>query len=103
LILSPSKLGPFYDEKNSNFQISTGAVAFSLVAKMARVKTHLLRAVSAVVGEAGLARLRKLNGEQGATSFVLQKALNRRAQSEGKDRINLSVTLSYVTRMMADC
>ncbi len=93
--LTIENFGPFYGETEFQFSNLDGRCGILIGGKNGAGKTHLLRALYlAVVGETGQHDLKKLDGEQGATSFVLQKALNRRAQAEGKDRINLSVTLS---------
>ena len=70
-------------------------VAFSSVVRMVQGKTHLLRALYlAVVGEAGVGDLKKVEPASEATRFVFERSLNRRAQAEGKDTVRLQVKIS---------
>lgn len=93
--LSISNFGPFYQTTNFDFATSSDSSPHVLIGgKNGAGKTHVLRALYlAVVGEAGLGDLRKVESGSDATRFSFAKALNRRASREGDDTCKLRVAI----------
>ncbi|MDQ3815013.1 MAG: AAA family ATPase [Armatimonadota bacterium] len=93
--LTIENFGPFYGETELQFGNLDGRCGILIGGRNGAGKTHLLRALYlAVVGESGKGDLLKMDRESGATSFVLEKSLNRRAQAEGKDTTKLTITIA---------
>src|SRR5947207_2711746 len=93
--LTVENFGPFYGPFDFKFSDLDGRCGILVGGKNGAGKTHLLRALYlAAVGESGPVDLVKMDKDSDATRFNLQKSLNRRAQSEGKDTVKLSITIS---------
>jgi len=93
--LTLENFGPYYGEHTFNFCTLDDRCGILVGGKNGAGKTHLLRALYlAVVGEAGVIDLKKVEPGSEATRFVFEKALNRRAESEGQDTLRLRVGLS---------
>ncbi len=93
--LTLENFGPFYGEHAFSFGTLDDRCGVLIGGKNGAGKTHLLRALYlAVVGESGVIDLKKVEPSSEATRFVFEKALNRRAQSEGADTIRLQVSIS---------
>src|SRR5580765_2479250 len=87
--------GPYYGEHTFNFATLEDRCGVLIGGKTGAGKTHLLRALYlAVVGEAGVLDLKKVEPGSEATRFLFEKSLNRRAQAEGRDTIRLQVGIS---------
>ena len=93
--LSITNFGPFYETTNFDFVAPADSSPHVLIGgKNGAGKTHVLRALYlAVVGEAGLGDLRKVESGSDATRFSFAKALNRRASREGADACKLRVDI----------
>lgn len=98
--LTLEDFGPFYGEHTfilSNLEERTGIL---IGGKNGTGKTHLLRALYlAIVGEIGKGDLKRVETDSDATRFIFDKALNRKAQSEGKDTVKLSVKITQVDNL----
>jgi energy-coupling factor transporter ATP-binding protein EcfA2 len=93
--LTLENFGPFYGEHTFNFGTLEGRCGIVIGGKTGAGKSHLLRALYlAVVGEAGVFDLKKVEPGSEATRFLFENSLNCRAQAEGRDTIRLEVTLS---------
>jgi DNA sulfur modification protein DndD len=93
--LTLENFGPYYGEHTFNFDTLEDRCGILIGGKNGAGKTHLLRALYlAVVGEPGVVDLKKVEPGSEATRFSFERALNRRAQAEGKDTIRLQVTVS---------
>ncbi|HLG14124.1 MAG TPA: AAA family ATPase [Blastocatellia bacterium] len=93
--LTLENFGPYYGEHSFNFGPLEGRCGILVGGKNGAGKTHLLRALYlAVVGEAGVVDLKKVEPASEATRFVFEKSLNRRALSEGQDTVRLEVAIS---------
>lgn len=93
--LTLENFGPYYGEHVFTFGVLDERCGIVIGGKNGVGKTHLLRALYlAVVGEAGVVDLKKVEPASEATRFVFEKSLNRRAQAEGQDTIRLQVTIS---------
>lgn len=93
--LSLENFGPYYGEHTFNFGPLDDRCGILIGGKTGAGKTHLLRALYlAVVGEAGVVDLKKVEPAFDVTRFVFEKSLNRRAQAEGQDTVRLQVTIS---------
>src|SRR5688500_13105499 len=93
--LAIEDFGPFYGPHEFTFTNIDNRCGILIGGKNGAGKTHLLRALyMAVVGEGGRMDLAKMDKDSDATRFNLEKSLNRRAQSEGKDTVRLSINLS---------
>ena len=93
--LTLENFGPYYGEHTFDFGPVEDRCGILIGGKNGVGKTHLLRALYlAVVGEAGVGDLKKVEPASEATRFVFEKSLNRRAQAEGKDTVRLQVKIS---------
>ena len=93
--LTLENFGPYYGEHTFNFGTVEDRCGILIGGKNGAGKTHLLRALYlAVVGEAGVGDLKKVEPVSEATRFVFERSLNRRAQAEGKDAVRLRVEIS---------
>ncbi len=93
--LTLENFGPYYGEHTFNFGTVEDHCGILIGGKNGAGKTHLLRALYlAVVGEAGVGDLKKVEPASEATRFVFERSLNRRAQAEGKDTVRLQVKIS---------
>ena len=93
--LTLENFGPYYGEHVFNFGTVEDHCGILIGGKNGAGKTHLLRALYlAVVGEAGVGDLKKVEPASEATRFVFERSLNRRAQAEGKDTVRLQVKIS---------
>ena len=93
--LTLENFGPYYGEHTFNFGTVEDRCGILIGGKNGAGKTHLLRALYlAVVGEAGVGDLKKVEPASEATRFVFERSLNRRAQAEGKDTVRLQVKIS---------
>jgi DNA sulfur modification protein DndD len=93
--LTLKNFGPYYGEHTFNFGTLQGRCGILIGGKNGVGKTHLLRALYlGVVGESGVVDLKKVEPAAEATRFVFEKALNRRAQSEGQDAMRVEVSLT---------
>ena len=93
--LTLENFGPYYGEHTFNFGTVEDRCGILIGGKNGAGKTHLLRALYlAVVGEAGVGDLKKVEPSSEATRFVFEKSLNRRAQAEGEDTVRLQVKIS---------
>ena len=93
--LTLENFGPYYGEHTFNFGTVEDHCGIIIGGKNGAGKTHLLRALYlAVVGEAGVGDLKKVEPASEATRFVFERSLNRRAQAEGKDTVRLQVKIS---------
>ena len=93
--LTLENFGPYHGEHSFNFGPLEGRCGILVGGKNGAGKTHLLRALYlAVVGEAGVVDLKKVEPASEATRFVFEKSLNRRALSEGLDTVRLEVAIS---------
>jgi DNA sulfur modification protein DndD len=93
--LTVENFGPFYGEHIFDFSTLEGRCGLLIGGKTGAGKTHLLRALYlAVVGEAGVVDLKKVEPGSEATRFVFENLLNRRARAEGRDTFRLHVVLS---------
>jgi len=87
--------GPFYGSHELDFRSLEGKCGILVGGKNGAGKTHLLRALYlAVVGESGVGDLKRLETGSDATRFVFEKSLNRRALSEGQDKMCLKAVVS---------
>lgn len=87
--------GPFYGEHTLNFGSLEGRCGILVGGKNGAGKTHLLRALYlAVVGEAGVGDLKRVETGSDATRFIFDRSLNRRAQAEGQDTVRFKVSIS---------
>ncbi|PIY37064.1 MAG: hypothetical protein COZ05_23010 [Armatimonadetes bacterium CG_4_10_14_3_um_filter_59_10] len=87
--------GPYYGEHTLNFGTLDDRCGVLIGGKNGAGKTHLLRALYlAVVGEAGVIDLKKVEPSSEATRFLFDRSLNRRAQAEGQDTVRLQVVVS---------
>ncbi len=93
--LSITNFGPFFGTTDFDFSTPEDKTPHVLIGgKNGAGKTHVLRALYlAVVGEAGLGDLRKVETGSDATRFSFAKALNRRAAREGDDTCKLRVAI----------
>jgi len=93
--LSITNFGPFYGTTDFDFSTPEEKSPHVLIGgKNGAGKTHVLRALYlAVVGEAGLGDLRKVETGSDATRFAFGRALNRRAVREGDDTCKLRVAI----------
>ena len=95
--LTLENFGPYYGEHTFNFSPIEDRCGILIGGKNGSGKTHLLRALYlAVVGEAGVGDLKKIEPSSEATRFVFERALNRRAREEGQDTIRLRVAISQL-------
>ena len=95
--LTLENFGPYYGEHTFNFGTVEDRCGILIGGKNGAGKTHLLRALYlAVVGEAGVGDLKKVEPASEATRFVFERSLNRRAQAEGKDTVRLQVKISQI-------
>jgi DNA sulfur modification protein DndD len=93
--LTVENFGPFYGEHTFNFGTLEDRCGILIGGKTGAGKTHLLRALYlAVVGEAGVVDLKKVEPGSESTRFVFENLLNRRARAEGQDTFRLHVVLS---------
>lgn len=93
--LTLENFGPYYGEHTFNFSTLDDRCGILIGGKTGAGKTHLLRALYlAVVGETGVVDLKKVEPGSEATRFAFDRALNRRAEAEGRDTIRLQVTVS---------
>lgn len=93
--LTLENFGPYYGEHTFNFGTLEDRCGILIGGKNGAGKTHLLRALYlAVVGEAGVIDLKKVEPASEATRFVFERSLNRRAQVEGQDTVRLQVSIS---------
>ena len=93
--LTLENFGPYYGEHTFNFGTVEDRCGILIGGKNGAGKTHLLRALYlAVVGEAGVGDLKKVEPASEATRFIFERSLNRRAQAEGKDTVRLQVKIS---------
>jgi DNA sulfur modification protein DndD len=93
--LTLENFGPFYGEHTFNFGTLEHRCGILIGGKTGAGKSHLLRALYlAVVGEAGVFDLKKVEPGSEATRFLFENSLNRRAQAEGRDTIRLQVGIS---------
>jgi DNA sulfur modification protein DndD len=93
--LTIENFGPYYGSHTLRFGDLGDRCGVLVGGKMGAGKTHLLRALYlAVVGEAGVVDLRKVESGSDATRFAFDRSLNRRALSEGIDSCRLSVNLT---------
>ncbi|MDP1991646.1 MAG: AAA family ATPase [Syntrophales bacterium] len=93
--LTVENFGPFYGEHTFNFGNLDGCGGILIGGKNGVGKTHLLRALYlASVGESGVGDLKRVETGSEATRFIFDKVLNRRAQTEGQDKIRLAVSIS---------
>jgi hypothetical protein len=92
--LTVENFGPYYGTHSLSFDCSDERCGILIGGKNGAGKTHLLRALYlAVVGEAGVGDLKRVEQGSDATRFAFDRSLNRRALSEGKDTVRLSVNL----------
>lgn len=92
--LSIENFGQYYGKHEFQFSPLDGRCGILIGGKNGAGKTHLLRALYlAVVGESGVADLKRVETGSDATRFAFDKSLNRKAQAEGADTTTLSVTL----------
>jgi DNA sulfur modification protein DndD len=93
--LTLENFGPFCGEHTFNFSNLDGRGGILIGGKNGAGKTHILRALYlAVVGERGVGDLKRVETGSDATRFIFDKALNRRAQSQGFDTMRLAVNIS---------
>lgn len=93
--LTLENFGPYYGEHTFNFDTVEDRCGILIGGKNGAGKTHLLRALYlAVVGEAGVGDLKKVEPASEATRFIFERSLNRRAQAEGKDTVRFQVKIS---------
>src|SRR4030042_6559562 len=93
--LTLENFGPFYGEHIIDFRSLEGKCGILVGGKNGAGKTHLLRALYlAVVGESGVGDLKRVETGSEATRFFFDRALNRRAQSEGQDTMHLAASIS---------
>ncbi|HEY0076309.1 MAG TPA: AAA family ATPase [Abditibacteriaceae bacterium] len=93
--LTIENFGPFYGRHEFKFSSLGERTGILIGGKNGAGKTHLLRALYlATVGETGRHDLTKLDKDSDATRFILDKALNRQAASEGWDEIKLEVAIT---------
>jgi len=93
--LTLENFGPYYGEHTFEFGTLDDRCGILIGGKNGAGKTHLLRALYlAVVGEAGVFDLKKVEPASEATRFVFEKSLNRRAQLEGNNTVRLQATIS---------
>jgi DNA sulfur modification protein DndD len=94
--LQLTNFGPFYGDKNEiDFRTKTKAPPHVLIGgQNGAGKTHILRALYlAITGAAGIADLRSVEADSGATRFNFDHLLNRRARREGKDKCSVTVRI----------
>ncbi|MCX6880192.1 MAG: AAA family ATPase [Verrucomicrobia bacterium] len=90
-----SNFGPYYGDNELRFDELEGRCGVLIGGKNGAGKTHLLRALYlAVVGEAGVVDLKKVETGSDATKFIFENALNRKAEAEGDDTCCFDVTIS---------
>ena len=93
--LTVENFGPFYGEHTFNFGNLDGCGGILIGGKNGVGKTHLLRALYlASAGESGVGDLKRVETGSEATRFIFDKVLNRRAQTEGQDKMRLAVSIS---------
>jgi DNA sulfur modification protein DndD len=93
--LTVENFGPFYGRTTINFAPVEGRCGILIGGKTGAGKTHLLRALYlAVVGETGVHDLKNLDTGSGATHFLFERTLNRKAQAQGKDITRLEIELT---------
>jgi DNA sulfur modification protein DndD len=94
--LKLTNFGPFYGDKNEII-FDTGARKAPHVligGKNGAGKTHVLRALYlGITGQVGVADLRSVEADSGATRFNFDHLLNRRARREGVDTCSVSVCI----------
>jgi DNA sulfur modification protein DndD len=87
--------GPYYGDNELRFDELEGRCGVLIGGKNGAGKTHLLRALYlAVVGEAGVVDLKKVETGSDATKFVFENALNRKAEAEGDDTCSFDITIA---------
>lgn len=92
--LTVENFGPFYGRTSINLAPSEGRCGVLIGGKTGAGKTHLLRALYlAVVGETGVHDLKTLDTGSGATQFLFERSLNRRAAAQGADVSRLEIDL----------
>lgn len=94
--LNLTNFGPFYGDKNEiNFDTGTRRTSHVLIGgKNGAGKTHILRALYlGITGSVGVADLRSVEADSGATRFNFDHLLNRRARREGADTSSISVRI----------
>src|SRR5580704_2549598 len=92
--LTVENFGPFYGPTTINFAPVEDRCGILIGGKTGAGKTHLLRALYlAVVGETGVHDLKNLDTGSGATHFLFERTLNRKAQAQGKDITRLEIEL----------
>jgi DNA sulfur modification protein DndD len=93
--LTLENFGPYYGEHVFDFRSLEGKCGILIGGKTGAGKTHLLRALYlSVVGEKGVADLRRVESGSEATRFAFEKSLNRRAMAEGQDTVRLKAVIS---------
>ena len=93
--LTVENFGPFYGRATINFAPVEDRCGILIGGKTGAGKTHLLRALYlAVVGETGVHDLKTLDTGSGATQFLFERALNRKAQAQGTDVSRLEIELT---------
>lgn len=93
--LTICNFGPFYGTTEFDFVTDHNGPPHVLIGgKNGAGKTHVLRAMYlAVVGQAGVGDLRKVESGADATGFTFDSVINRRAAREGEDTCKLKVVI----------
>lgn len=94
--LKLTNFGPFYGDKNEiNFDTGARRTSHVLIGgKNGAGKTHILRALYlGITGPVGVADLRSVEADSGATRFNFDHLLNRRARREGENTCSVSVRI----------
>lgn len=94
--LKLTNFGPFYGDKNEiNFDTGARKAPHVLIGgKNGAGKTHILRALYlGITGSVGVADLRSVEADSGATRFNFDHLLNRRARREGVDTCSVAVCI----------
>ncbi len=93
--LTVENFGPFYGCTTINFAPVEERCGILIGGKTGAGKTHLLRALYlAVVGETGVHDLKNLDTGSGATHFLFERTLNRKAEAQGKKVTRLEIDLT---------
>jgi len=92
--LTIENFGPYYGRHTLQLGDLDDRCGILIGGKNGAGKTHLLRALYlAVVGEAGVGDLKRVEQGSDVTRFAFDRSLNRRALAEGGDITRLSVSL----------